>query len=358
MPTDTVDCALKAVYHWNYEPEIDGLRTLYINGLERQWIAVRDLDWEGEIDPALAVANIEDPQQFPFGALDFWTRLPDEKKQNVAVKMNAFMLSQFLHGEQGALLVASQLVNAVPHMDAKFYASTQTLDEARHVEVFARYIQKIDHVYDIDPVLRLILDDTLATDDWHLKLVGMQIVLEGLALASFRNMRRATKEPLLKEILRYVCHDEARHTAYGIKYMEMILPTLSDEKRAELEDFAFEATRRMVDLRSGGFGQRIMQLFAEEGVDVSEAIGEIVEKRDEVKQLLVAARKAQGFDADPLRGFVLPTLHRLGLYSERIRPKFVQLVEENMISGFESTAFDGTFSFPDDLEAWVDETSA
>ena len=139
----------------------------------------------------------------------------------------AFMLSNFLHGEQGALMVAAQLVNAVPHMDGKFYAATQTLDEARHVEVFAAYIRKLDEVYPIAPGLKQLLDNVLAADDWKKKAVGMQVVAEGLALYSFRDMRNQTEEPLLKKLLTYVSRDEARHTGYGVKYLSAVVPTLS-----------------------------------------------------------------------------------------------------------------------------------
>ena len=136
------------------------------------------------------------------------------------------MLSNFLHGEQGALMVAAQLVNAVPHMDGKFYAATQTLDEARHVEVFAAYIRKLDEVYPIAPGLKQLLDNVLAADDWKKKAVGMQVVAEGLALYSFRDMRNQTEEPLLKKLLTYVSRDEARHTGYGVKYLSAVVPTL------------------------------------------------------------------------------------------------------------------------------------
>ena len=113
-------------------------------------------------------------------------------------------------------MVAAQLVNAVPHTDAKFYAATQTMDEARHVEVFARYIEKLDEIRPIAPSLKGILDQTLQTGDWMKKLVGMQIVVEGLALYAFREMRNLTEEPLLKDLLTYVARDEARHHAYGV----------------------------------------------------------------------------------------------------------------------------------------------
>jgi len=159
----------------------------------------------------------------------------------------AFRLSQFLHGEQGALMVAAQLVNAVPHTDAKFYAATQTMDEARHVEVFARYIEKLDEIRPIAPSLKGILDQTLATGDWMKKLVGMQIVVEGLALYSFREMRNLSAEPLLRDILTYVARDESRHHAYGVQYIERCVPCLSDAERVELEDFALECARSLID---------------------------------------------------------------------------------------------------------------
>jgi hypothetical protein len=353
-----VACALQAVYNWSYEPEIEELRTLYANGLERQWIAARDLDWEREIDPAAVVAGLDDPQQFFIGTLRVWQELPPERQHAIAIQLQGFMLSQFLHGEQGALMVAAQLVNAVPHMDGKFYAATQTLDEARHVEVFSRYVAKLDRIYPIDRTLKELLDVALATEDWKKKAVGMQIVLEGLALAAFRNMRRTSREPLLGDVLRYVSRDEARHTGYGVKYLGAVVPTLAEAERCELEDFAFEAARRMADQRGGGFGRKIFEIFAGEGVDVAKGLAEIVSRREEIKAILVAERRKQGFDADPLRGFILPTLAKLGLYTERIAPKYRQLVEQNMISGFEATSFDGSLALPDDLEAWVDETGS
>ncbi len=353
-----VQCALEAIYNWNYEPEIEELRTLYANALERQWIGFRDLDWEQEIDPAHALQDLADPQQFPVGLLHEWKRQPEEGKRRVALKRNAFFLSQFLHGEQGALMVAAQLVNAVPHMDGKFYASTQTLDEARHVEVFARYIQKLDRVYEIDPVLKGLLDEVLATDDWMKKCVGMQIVLEGLALASFRNMRRTTHEPLLRELLRRVTQDEARHTGYGLKYLNRVIPQLDDGERRELEDFAFETTRKLVDERQGGLGKEVLAIFASEGMDVAAGLKEMQERRDEIKEVLVRTRREQGFDATPMRGFVIPALQKLGLFNERTAPQYTQLVRENMMTGTDGTALDGSFELPDDLEAWVEETGA
>jgi hypothetical protein len=179
---------------------VEELRRLYVKGLEAQWIVERDLDWERPID-RVALATTPIAIGFPVEQTSYWRSLSAETVWELKKRLASFRLSNFLHGEQGALMVAAQLVNAVAHTDAKFYAATQTMDEARHVEVFARYIQKLDLVRPIAPNLKGLLDSTLATGDWVKKLVGMQIVVEGLALYSFREMRNVTEEPLLKELL-------------------------------------------------------------------------------------------------------------------------------------------------------------
>ena len=155
-----IQAALEAVYSWNYSSEVDALRSLYAKGLDRQWNAMRDLPWDQGIDRR-AFASSFTMGGLPIQETDFWASLSPETQWNVSRKGAAFMLSNFLHGEQGALMVASQLVNAVPHMDGKFYAATQTLDEARHVEVFAAYIDKLDQIYPIAPSLQKLLDSTL-----------------------------------------------------------------------------------------------------------------------------------------------------------------------------------------------------
>jgi hypothetical protein len=223
---DHVDAALTAIYNWNYEPEIDQIRTLYANGLDRQWIAMRDLDWHADIDRE-AFTQTFSMGGIPISETKFWKGLPLETRWNVSRCSAAFMLSNFLHGEQGALMVAGQMVSAVPHMDGKFYAATQTMDEARHVEAFAAYIEKLGEVHEITPGLRELLDRVISVRDWKFKAVGMQIVIEGLALYLFRDMRNRTGEPLLQKLLTYVSRDEARHTGYGIKYLAHVVPGLS-----------------------------------------------------------------------------------------------------------------------------------
>jgi hypothetical protein len=345
---ESVAASLTAIYNWNYEPEIDELRTLYANALERQWIALRDLDWSQDIDRE-AFSRTFSVGGIPIEQTRFWQGLPLETRWEASRRTAAFMLSNFLHGEQGALMVASQLVNAVPHMDGKFYAATQTMDEARHVEVFAAYIAKLDCVVPIAPGLKKLLDGVLATESWMMKAVGMQIVTEGLALYAFRDMRNATKEPLLKQLLTYVSRDEARHTGYGVKYLSAIVPTLSEAEKAALEDFAFESARLLLDSRAGvSMRDSVFEIWRQAGVDPATAFAELAKERE----TLMAAIQKSGGRRGPVRGFVIPTLRTIGLFSPRIEAHFEEMFAGIMGPGLGRIA-DDPKHIPDDLEAWV-----
>jgi rubrerythrin len=348
--TASAKTAIDALYNFNYESEIDQLRSLYANALERQWIAVRDLDWETEIDRE-AFSRTFSLAGVPIQQTAFWTSMKEDLRWEVSRRSAAFMLSNFLHGEQGAMMVAGQLVNAVPHMDGKFYAATQTLDEARHVEVFAAYIKKLGEVYPIAPALKMLLDNILAAEDWKKKAVGMQVVAEGLALYSFRDMRNQTEEPLLKKLLTYVSRDEARHTGYGVKYLSAIVPTLSEREKEELEDFAFTAAQLLIDSRvANTVRANVFKLWEEAGVDMQEALQTIMKDRERV----AAEMQRTGGRLGPLRGFVIPTLSSIGLFSERLRARFEEMFLAN-VGPNAMRAIGDVKDLPEDLDAWVNE---
>ncbi len=338
--------ALTAIYNWNYEPEVDSLRTLYANALDRQWIALRDLDWERGVDRD-AFSRSFSLGGFPMQKTRFWRNLDSDLQWEISRRSASFMLSNFLHGEQGALMVAGQLVSAVPHMDAKFYAATQTMDEARHVEVFAAYIRQLDEVQPITPALKRLLDCTLETESWLQKLVGMQVVVEGLALYVFRDMRNATEEKLLEQLLTLVSRDEARHTAYGVKYLSQVVGTLADAERDALEDFAFEAARMLVDSRQGPtLRQGMFQIWQDVGLDPKQVVAELAKEHE-------AMERERGDPGGPLRGFVIPTLRTVGLLSERIEGHFRGMFAANF--GEErARSLNLRADFPEDLDAWLE----
>jgi hypothetical protein len=346
--TDVVDASLQAVYCWDYAPRIDTLRTLYANALESQWIALRDLDWSAGIDTE-AFSRTFSVGGFPIQDTDWWKHLDPGLRWDISRKSTAFLLSNFLHGEQGALMVASEMVNGVPDMDGKFYAATQTLDEARHVEVFAAYIELLDEVVPIMPSLKKLLDATLGHESWMHKAVGMNLVVEGLALFVFRDMRNATREPLLRQLLTYVSRDEARHCAFGVKYLGRVVGTLDDATRGELEDFAFEAARMLVDSRSGStMRDSMLRVWAELGLDPAAVFAELAKERDKIAP---GMRRTGAFG--PVRGFIIPTLRSVGLFSERIEGHFRDMFVHNFgeQSGRRMEFGD---ELPADLMAWVE----
>ena len=350
--TDVVEASLRAVYSWDYGAHIDSLRTLYANALDSQWVALRDLDWSAGIDRE-AFSRTFSVGGFPIQATDWWKGLDPQLRWDIARKSSAFLLSNFLHGEQGALMVASELVSAVPDLDGKFYAATQTLDEARHVEVFAAYIALLDEVVPIMPSLRRLLDATLAHESWLHKAVGMNIVVEGLALYVFRDLRNSTEEPLLRQLLTYVSRDEARHTGFGIRYVGREVARLGDAARSELEDFAFEAARMLVDSRGGApMRESMLQVWSGLGLDPAAVLRELAKERD---ALAAASGRSGGFG--PVRGFIIPTLRSVGLFSERIEGHFREMFERNLLTspggnGGGTVAFDA--ELPSDLLAWVE----
>jgi rubrerythrin len=357
LTTDTQDpgleTAMEAVYQWNYGSEVEELRRLYIKAAENQWISERDLDWDREIDHELFQTT---PLGFgiPFEKCSYCQSLHEDVRWEVMRRTASFRLSNFLHGEQGALLVASQLVNCVPHTDAKFYAATQTMDEARHVEVFARYIEKLDEVQPVAKPLKQILDATLSTGDWLEKLVGMQIVIEGLALHSFKEMRNLTQEPLLKDLLTYVARDEARHHAYGVLYVSQAVPLLTKEKRESLEDFALSCASALVDRRNDAtLATEVFALWQAAGVDL-EALLESVRKEVPAGPSL-DEKGNRKFGA--IQGFVIPTLKRLNLFGERVARDFHQVLAANLQRNLAGDTYEEFITnlpdLPEDTSRWA-----
>ena len=239
-----------AIFSWDYSLARPALRKLYEKAKTGQWNGTTDLPWDIDVDLEKVVADDVTAQNlnrdmYVEGPLAKWG---DKEWLAFNVDQRKWMLSQFLHGEQGALLCTAKIVETVPWYDAKLYASTQVMDEARHVEVFNRYIEeKLDGGFQVNAHLRLLLDDIINDSRWDMTYLGMQIMVEGLALAAFGFMHQMTAEPLLKQLLRYVMSDEARHVAFGVLSLKEVYDEMTDAEMRDRQEFAFEAAIRMRD---------------------------------------------------------------------------------------------------------------
>src|SRR5450432_2830764 len=246
----------EAIFSWDYERSRPALVKLYEKAKTSQWNGETDLPWDTDVDQekvVLANATAAAGADGMFGAgLDLsgtpFAKWGDKEWIAFGVESQNWTLSQFLHGEQGALICTARVVETVPWIDAKYYGATQVMDEDRHVEVFAKYLDtKLSGHYPINAHLRMLLDDIISDSRWDMTYLGMQIMVEGLALAAFGFMHQMTTEPLLKKLLRYVMSDEARHVAFGVLSLKEYYAGLSGSEIRERQEFAFEAAVRMRD---------------------------------------------------------------------------------------------------------------
>jgi hypothetical protein len=302
----------EAHFDWNYGGDRPELVALYENAKRNQWNATTTLDWSRDVDPQNPEVELMADWSVPIRDLPAFRRLsvPDQRDQKH--KMLAWLLSQFLHGEQGALFAACQVTVSVQSADAKLYGSSQVVDEGRHVEVFNRYlVEKLEKRYLINDNLYVILDALMSDSRWDMKFLGMQIMIEGLALGAFGTLRQGTQEPLLRDLLRYVIADEARHVHFGVLALEdYFTKELSEAERREREDWAYEISLFMRN-----------RFLAHEFYEEYYAP---MMSRSEWDRSMLESEFMQVFRSRMFRRLV-PNLKRIGLLTDRVRPHYAAL---------------------------------
>jgi hypothetical protein len=295
------------LFLWDYERDRGQLVTLYNKAMSSQWSSVTELDWSIDVDPERLVAEQDSPilavtrvaGTLPGSPLATWT---EKEYTQLGIEFFKANLSQFMHGEQGAMMTAAKIVETVPWIDAKYYASTQTMDEARHTEVFAKYLStKLGEAYPMSPFLKEQIWSLLEDSRWDIAYLGMQIIIESLALAAFGDMLRRTQEPLLRKLLRYIMSDEARHVAFGVLTLSEFYQSLSAAELYERQEFMLDNTLRS---RSRATTPEVWERM---GVDAATVLPFILEAAGQVK-----INPAGGF----VRGFfakLVPNVRKLGL---------------------------------------------
>ena len=308
-PTDVVEIfqtPLTGSYNWDYTVQDNRINKLYELGKKLNWNVEVDVDWSPEyrdLDPE--AFDFEDNQ---WGKHPEYAKWDKEKRAEFIKDLNAWSISQFLHGEQGALLVASQLASCAPTFNAKLYAASQTFDEARHVEAFNKYLQtRLQRSWPIGRALKGLLDKILTDPRWDLKFIGMQVVIEGLALAAFQASREASSDPVYKQMIEYIIRDEARHVTFGINYLKDFVTTLSEEEQMDRAQFALEAcTVSRNRLRA---------------YDVWERYGMDLDFTDEYQKENIFQTQFQ----DVLFSRIMPNLKKIGLLRDELIPKYEKL---------------------------------
>ncbi|MDD1749671.1 MAG: ferritin-like domain-containing protein [Methanothrix sp.] len=298
-------------FDWQYQRDQPDMAKLYEAAKVSQWNASLDIDWTIAVDPDDPARPLLPDSYVPVKGLPIWENLSRKDKNKQLHAMTSWMLSQFLHGEQGALFAACQVTTAVPWLDGKLYGSTQVVDEGRHVEVFHGYLtRKLEKVYEINDNLYVIVDALMTDARWDVKFLGMQIMIEGLALGAFGTLRQMTREPLLKEILKRVITDEARHVHYGVlSIQEFVQKGISERERREREDWAFEVS---LLLRN--------RFLAHEFYDEFYAHAMTRKQWDE----MVLKSEMMSMFRKTMFKRIIPNLKRIGLLTDRVRPHYEQ----------------------------------
>ena len=308
-PTDVVEIfetPLTGSYNWDYTVQDNRIKKLYELGKELNWNVESDLDWSPEFEGiSMEEFDFEDNQ---WSNHPVYKEMPRWKRKEFFHDLNCWATSQFLHGEQGALLVASQLASCAPTYNAKLYAASQTFDEARHVEAFNKYIQtRLKKSWPIGFALKGLLDKILTDHRWDLKFIGMQVVIEGLALAAFNAAKEGTNDPVFKRMLELIIRDEARHVTFGINYLTDFVTTLSEEERKERAQFALEACT--------------VSRHRLKAYDVWEKYGMDIEETEEYQKENIFQTQFQ----DVLFSRIMPNLKKIGLLTDELIPEYEKL---------------------------------
>jgi hypothetical protein len=299
----TIDSALTTAFAFDYQSGRDQLLRLYDKGTRKQWLGADRLDWSTEVDPTDPLGMPD--TSVPIADAPIWARLSEERRNEVRLHAASWRFSQFMHGEQGALICTAKIVQTVPQIDAKFYAATQVVDEARHVEVYSRYLhEKLGLVYPLDANLRSLLDDVVSDSRWDMTYLGMQVLIEGLALAAFGLIRNQATEPLGKALNAYVMQDEARHVTFGRLALRDYYPELTTAERDEREEFCVDACYRMRDRFLAEDVWRTLELPV-----------------DDILEHLKTSQSQRTFRS-LLFMRIVPILRDIGLWGPRIRKAF------------------------------------
>jgi len=305
QPIERIPVSLDVHYNWEYDATRTRLMRLYENAKRDQWNATERLDWRVDVDPAKGL--LPDAGIGIFGT-PIWQKLTAREVEQLRHEAITWQLCQFLHGEQGALLATAQVVDGVPWYEGKQYGATQVMDEARHVEVYRRFIQeKLGHEYPVNRELKKLLDQILLDSRWDMKFLGMQIIVEGLALAAFGTIRDTATNPLLRDLTAAVMEDESRHVAFGVLSLREFYQDLSESERTLREEFVYEACVLMRDRISNREVWETMGLDADACIAASDH-----------------SPLAQQFRYR-LFSKIVPNIKSLGLLSPRQRERFEKL---------------------------------
>jgi hypothetical protein len=308
-----IEAPVELHWTWEYGSEVEELRNLYEKGKRGQWNAADDVDWSAPVSKDEWVLN---PEASMLANLCKLMGKDEATQKAAAFDELAFTVSQLLHGEQAALQLCGQLTNVCEKLDEKFYAASQVADEARHVEVFARFLsEKMGTIYPIGGTLKILLEMLLQAEGAQKKTLGMQTLFEGMAVGVMDLMKQECRNPLFSDILYRVQGDESRHAAFGVLTMRRVVAEATPEEMVEMEDWSFDI---------------LEALNANQQMDMLKLIGPKYDIDPTVTtQMVTALPNFAEINSMIYTHSVVPNLRNLGLLTERTESRWR---EKGMIS--------------------------
>jgi hypothetical protein len=242
LPPELIrDATVRARIPWFSSSHAESDGRIYNVGTHAQWTE-DDIDWAagrpaGELAPRPANASAAGGARALPGDRGAWPAYQ--------AAMQNWAMSQLVFGEQGALVVTGRLVEALPDMTSKCVAAVQVFDEARHVRVLQRYLEVSGRSFVPEGEITTLLGGLLEAREWDYLLLGMQVVLEGVALSIFRSGNTLFRDPLLADICERIARDEARHYTFGVVSLGDHLASLTAAERRDRQEYMAEAVQVM-----------------------------------------------------------------------------------------------------------------
>ncbi|MBV8773225.1 MAG: ferritin-like domain-containing protein [Deltaproteobacteria bacterium] len=319
-----IDSQFETLFQRDYMVHAPDMRRLYENAKRDQWNVSKDIDWSQPVD--LDNGIFADGLVDGYGS-EIWDKLDPKQRRNLNVEFSCWRLSQLLHGEEGAMLACSQLVDMVPSNDAKFFQSTQVVDEARHTEVLSRYLlEKCDgRVYPMSRNIKLLFDFLLGQGKWFIKTAGLQLIAETFAVGLFRMLAETSVDPLLRSICKRILADESRHMGFSVLGLPDMIASLSPSDMAELEDFTAEACRLVLR------GQFAREAFESVGFSAGE-IKQVEQSRVEQAKANDYALFRQIFRRE-IYTQVVANLKKVGLMTPHMADNLVKIGIDPSVDG-------------------------
>jgi P-aminobenzoate N-oxygenase AurF len=315
MDPRPIQSSMTIMFEYDYATAEADLRRLYENAKRDQWNASKDIPWTA---PATSDGRVIADELIDIYGSPLWERLPEDRRVELNRRIAAWRLSALMYGEQGAMLACSQLVDVVEGTDHKFFQATQVMDEARHNEVLDRYItERLGIRYGVPENERDLFDSILTESRWYLKTIALQLVAETFAVALFKMMGESARDPVLGEVCKRVLQDESRHMGFGMLSLPRVVAEASETERRELEDYTCFALEKTL---TGFFPA---EAYRDMGFSPAEM--------DEVRRY--RRETAASNDYAPFRKYFRKDMHssmvqnlaRIGLLSERVRPRLERL---------------------------------